>query len=251
MSSIAAAPTRVRSSPAPPSISQRLPRQRAERPARGLVPDGAEPWLAEGRHRAVDDDLADVQRAEQVRDRVAERACRRLGRRPARPDPRRPPARRAPRGRAARPRAGRRPPGSPGALATVSRQPRRPQWQSAPSGSTTMWPISPAPRRSPSNSSPSRTSPAPMPLPDVDRDEVRRPAASAEQVRRDGGGPASLATIVGRPYRARRMSPRRRSPSDRLSAQRIVPSRSTMPGVPTLMPRICWCSPARISSIGP
>ena len=61
-----------------------------------------------------------------------------------------------------------------GALATVSRQPNRPQWHCAPSGSTTMWPISPAPSPSPPNSSPSRIEAGADAAPDLDRDEVRR-----------------------------------------------------------------------------
>ena len=132
-----------------------------------------------------------------------------------------------------------------GALATVSRQPNRPQWHSAPSGSTTMWPISPAPSPSPVNSSPSRTRPAPMPRPDLDRDEVPRPVVAQEEVRREGRR---------RGCRWRRRSgarsgcggcaPSGRSAHDEVDrpADRAV-RRRRCPGVPTPMPRIGWCGP--------
>ena len=45
------------------------------------------------------------------------------------------------------------------------------------------------------------------------------------------------------------MRPRGRSLQSRLTAQRIVPSPSTMPGAPTPMPRIGWWGRVRISSI--
>ena len=50
-------------------------------------------------------------------------------------------------------------------LATVSRQPNRPQRQAAPSSTTATWPISPAPKPSPWNREPLRTRPAPIPRP--------------------------------------------------------------------------------------
>ena len=85
------------------------------------------------------------------------------------------------------------PAGSTGALATVSRQPNRPQWHSAPSGSTTIWPISPAPSPSPPNSSPSRTSPAPMPRPTLIATRFVGPLLAFEEVGGDGG----RARVVG------------------------------------------------------
>ena len=128
----------------------RLARERAERAARrprrasasnqGRRGRSTLPWTTMRR---------DVERADEARDRrsrapgprrgpiveralvagLRERRREALGERAV--DARRPAARRARR--------------IAGALATVSRQPNRPQWHGAPSGSTTMWPISPAP----------------------------------------------------------------------------------------------------------
>ena len=61
-----------------------LARERAEAAAGGLVADGRQPRLAEGGDRAVDDDLADVEDADQVRDRGAEGPAGGARRRPAR-----------------------------------------------------------------------------------------------------------------------------------------------------------------------
>ena len=95
-----------------------------------------------------------------------------------------------------RPRAARR---MAGALATVSRQPKRPQWHSAPSGSTTTWPISPAPSPSPPNSSPSRTRPAPMPRPTLIATRLSGRSSPPNRKVARAAARLSLATIVGRP----------------------------------------------------
>ena len=124
-------------------------------------------------------------------------------------------------------------------LATVSRQPNRPQRQAAPSSTTATWPISPAPKPSPWNSEPLRTRPAPIPRPTliVTRFSARWPSAPNVYSARAAAW-LSFATLDGRPYRSWRRPPSGRSCQSRLTAHRIVPVRvSTRPGVPTPMPR--------------
>ena len=139
--------------------------EEGEGPAAGLAPDRGEPAIAELGDRAEEDDPLDVEGADQAGDRPAERRAGVVG------DRDRPGLARVDRGAdARRGRSGgrwRRPPGprSRACPATVSRQPVRPQRQSAPSSSTTMWPISPAPEPSPWNSAPRRIRPAPTPRP--------------------------------------------------------------------------------------
>ena len=70
------APRSVRSSPIAAIGDAGLARERSETAARGLVADGRQPRLAQGGDRAVDDDLADVEDADQVGDRGAEGAAR-------------------------------------------------------------------------------------------------------------------------------------------------------------------------------
>ena len=137
-----------------------------------------------------------------------------------------------------------------GALATVSRQPNRPQWHAAPSGSTTTWPISPAASPSPPNSWPLEDQAGTDAATDLDdrRGSAGRSSPSNRYVAK-AAARLSLATTVGRPWRSWRIAARGRSCQSRLTAQRIVPSASTMPGVPTPMPRIGLVASARTSSM--
>jgi len=79
------------------------------------------------------------------------------------------------------------------ALARVSRQPRRPQRQTSPFASMTVWPISPAPNRSPPKSSPFRTMPAPMPWPTLTTIRLA-PRVSAKTCSASAAAWLSLAT---------------------------------------------------------
>ena len=198
MSSSAQAPRSVEVLADPAVGDPGLARERAEASAGGLVADGRQPRLAEGGDRAVDDDLADVEDADEVGDRGTEGAAGG--------------ARDGQRGlvaglgrggqfgeRLGREAGGRRGARMAGALATVSRQPKRPQWHSAPSGSTTTWPISPAPSPSPPNSWPSRTRPAPMPRPTLIATRLSGRSSPPNRKVARAAARLSLATIVGKP----------------------------------------------------
>ena len=238
--SSADAPSTV-SSVADAAVGSRPTRRAAASGAAGrLVADGLEPRLAQRGDRAVDDDLVDVERADEARDRAAEEAAGvpRRGEGVSRHRPRGRVAN-VVEGRVRRVPAGGRGATIAGALATVSRQPNRPQWHSAPSSSTTMWPISPAPKPSPWNSVAVEDDAGADAAPDLDRDQVR-PArgVAAEQCTRRGPRPGCRwrRSRERRSDRARSL-PSGRSCQSRLTAQRMVPVRvSTTPGVPTPMP---------------
>ena len=79
------------------------------------------------------------------------------------------------------------------------------------------------------------------PVPDLDRDQVRRPVLAPNRYSRARPpGCRWPRRSAGRSGRRRRL-PSGRSCQSRLTAQRIVPSPSTMPGVPTPIPRIWLC----------
>ncbi len=89
-----------------------------------------------------------------------------------------------------------------GALATVSRQPYRPQWHASPSRSMTTWPISPAASLSPPNSWSLRISPAPMPRPTFMTAKFAGRASPLNRYVAKAAARLSLATTVGRSWRS-------------------------------------------------
>ncbi len=143
-----------------------------------------------------DDDPSDVERADQAGDcgaegtaggaDDAERELVAFGRRPARsPSMLCGIAARA-RSRA-RKKARRR---IDGTLATVSRQPNRPQWHGAPSGSIDDVADLAGPEAVAVEELAIEHEAGADPVPDLDRDQVCRPVLALEQVRRERGGPA-------------------------------------------------------------
>ena len=117
--------------------------------------------------------------------------------------------------------------------ATCSQQPRFPHPHRGPSGSTMMCPTSAANPCAPRKSRPSATIPPPMPVPTVIISRWFEPRPAPKRNSPHAATLASLSTTVGSPSVVRSGSSRGSSRQARFGANRITPSRVTIPAAPT------------------
>ena len=121
----------------------------------------------------------------------------------------------------------------------ASRQPRLPQPQMGPVGSTVWWPSSPAEPSRPKRSLPSTTTPPPIPVPSANRAIVEIPRPAPNMNSPSVAARTSLSRWTGVFSRAPRLlaTGTFRHRVGRFGRNRVMPaSRSTHPGQPTATP---------------